>query len=1030
MHSIWEQGQLHLWIEMPSFIRIKHNQLQSNDSPVNIIDKHPYSANFTTIINILQESQSKLTPVKKASKNELIISLLSNDKEPLPTNINFYEVLEPISDYKLKKWQVDTLSLNPYEALNFLLDIDSNNFQNIKFSDSILFWKKVTLLALELIENKSFLPTIKNIKSNSDKTLFFGFWSSYIQGNDIRLLEIIRELTENSQHYIQSDDLKETVINFLDTIIDSYIRNKLGVFLPKSQFDEKQENTKEIAKKWFESLFDPEPSLIECSTDDFTIFLGSLKSWLNNVLPKIQNNHFITCFKLMSPDDDSYPRNWSLAYYLQAENDSSLLLPANDIWQIQMGTITLLEEKYENPQERLLADLALASITYPKIEVSLEQSFPSNIQLTTDEVYQFLEKYAKSLEEQGFRILLPTWMTDPAKIRLKMRLLDNNSPKITQGLFRMNSFLDFEWEIAIKDTRLSPNEFEQLANLRVPFVNVRGQWLNIDVNELDQAIEILRDKNRKISVNEIIQQSLIQEENLSDEPFDLEYDNNSLFQDSSFNLSSLDDFQIEPTPLGFNGTLRPYQVEGFSWLKYLKKAGFGACLGDDMGLGKTIQLIALLLNDYSERNIEKSPSIIICPTSIIGNWFREISKFAPSLSVFIHHGNNRLKGLDFTSEVSNYDVIITTYNLAYRDIKTLSEIFWENVILDEAQNIKNPRSKQTRTIKSLNSNYRIALTGTPVENRLSELWSIFDFINPGYLGNINKFTQKYILPIEKDNNKDKIQQLSSIIKPFILRRLKTDPNIINDLPDKNEYNIYCSLTEEQAILYEAVVKDLFNKLNDCSYMQRKGLVLATITKLKQICNHPALFMHEKREKLANRSCKFNRLIEILDEVLSTNEKILIFTQYKELGELLQDFLQKKLNTKVLFLSGDTKTKQRETLIAEFQRKDVTSPKIFILSIKAGGVGLNLTAATHVLHFDRWWNPAVENQATDRAYRIGQKRNVMVHKFVCIGTLEESIDQLIEQKKNLADAIITTGDNWLTELTNEDLNEVLTLRKVL
>ncbi|MHA1157099.1 MAG: DEAD/DEAH box helicase, partial [Candidatus Heimdallarchaeota archaeon] len=415
---------------------------------------------------------------------------------------------------------------------------------------------------------------------------------------------------------------------------------------------------------------------------------------------------------------------------------------------------------------------------------------------------------------------------------------------------------------------------------------------------------------------------------------------------------------------------------------------------------------------------------------IVGNWLREINRFAPTLNALIYHGPERPNSEDFERILETYDIVITTYNLAQRDFSTLSTIEWYNIILDEAQNIKNPHAKQTRAIKKLESKYKIALTGTPIENRLSELWSIIDFLNPGYLSSLKAFNDNYIQPIEKNFDKNKINHLSKIIQPFILRRLKTDKSIINDLPEKMEYNVYCSLTEEQAILYEAVIKDLFEQLNTAQGIQRKGLVLATITKLKQICNHPAQFMHEGAKKLDNRSCKFERLEEMLEEVLSNKEKALIFTQYKELGKMLQIYLAKKFSIKPLFLSGDTSQKNREKMIQAFQDEDnPESPKLFILSIKAGGVGLNLTAANHVFHIDRWWNPAVENQATDRVFRIGQKKNVMVHKFVCIGTLEESIDHLIKQKIGLANAVISSGGSFMTELTLDDLRNVLSLRTI-
>ena len=392
----------------------------------------------------------------------------------------------------------------------------------------------------------------------------------------------------------------------------------------------------------------------------------------------------------------------------------------------------------------------------------------------------------------------------------------------------------------------------------------------------------------------------------------------------------------------------------------------------------------------------------------------------------VHHGADRLTGKKFAREAKKNDIILSTYALAHRDEDTLSEVHWQHVVLDEAQNIKNPAAKQTQAIKKLKAAHRIALTGTPVENRLSELWSIMDFLNPGYLKSAQHFRTNFALPIEKYRKKERAEILRRIIQPFVLRRVKTDPKVINDLPEKMEMKVYYNLTREQASLYEAVVAEMIERIDKSEGIERKGLVLATLMKLKQICNHPALFLQDG-SILEGRSGKLARLEEMLEEVLAEGDKALIFTQFAGMGVMLRHYLQEKVGCETLFLHGGTAKKQRDAMIQRFQN-DPHGPPLFILSLKAGGLGLNLTAANHVFHFDRWWNPAVENQATDRVFRIGQKKNVQVHKFVCIGTLEERIDQMIEQKKELADSIIGTGEAWLTEMSTEQLKEVFTLSR--
>jgi SNF2 family DNA or RNA helicase len=410
--------------------------------------------------------------------------------------------------------------------------------------------------------------------------------------------------------------------------------------------------------------------------------------------------------------------------------------------------------------------------------------------------------------------------------------------------------------------------------------------------------------------------------------------------------------------------------------------------------------------------------------SVAGNWQKELERFAPSLRVLVHHGQNRRTGTGFLQEAAEKDVVITTYALAQRDEEDLSAVTWSHVILDEAQNIKNQTARQTQSIKRLSSGQKIALTGTPVENRLSELWSIMDFLNPGYLGSFQSFCKNFSLPIEKYKNKRSSETLRTIIQPFILRRLKNDSTIIQDLPEKMEMRVNYNLTAEQASLYAAVVEEMLSRIESLQGMERRGQILAALTKLKQICNHPALFLQDGSH-LAGRSGKLSRLEEMLYEVLAGGDSALIFTQYAAMGAMLRHHLQEKLGVEALFLHGGTSRKQRDDMVSRFQAGG--SP-IFILSLKAGGSGLNLTAASHVFHFDRWWNPAVENQATDRAFRIGQKKRVFVHKFVCLGTLEERIDRMIEEKKALAEAVIGTGESWLTELSNEALRDMLSLRR--
>jgi SNF2 family DNA or RNA helicase len=477
------------------------------------------------------------------------------------------------------------------------------------------------------------------------------------------------------------------------------------------------------------------------------------------------------------------------------------------------------------------------------------------------------------------------------------------------------------------------------------------------------------------------------------------------------------------TPASFRGELRPYQERGLAWLSFLGGLGLGAVLADDMGLGKSPQTLALLQAER-DAGTTAGPTLLVCPMSLVGNWQREAAKFTPGLSVHVHHGADRLSGPDLAATVAAADLVITSYGVAARDRAPLGAVPWSRVVCDEAQNIKNARTRQAEAVRSIPARSRIALTGTPVENRLTELWSIMEFTSPGLLGPAERFRQRFAIPIERNGDIDATERLRRLTGPFILRRVKTDKSVIADLPDKLEMKVWCNLTPEQASLYQATVDDMMARIEAAEPgIERRGLVLATMAKLKQVCNHPAHLLGDG-SRLDGRSGKLARLEEICDEITEAGDRTLCFTQYAEFGRMLQPYLASRLGCPVHFLHGGTPKKRRDEMVAQFQ--EGTGPSVFLLSLKAGGTGLNLTAASHVIHVDRWWNPAVEDQATDRAFRIGQRKDVQVRKFVCVGTVEERIDQMIEDKKALAQAIVGTGESWLTELSVAELREVIEL----
>lgn len=599
--------------------------------------------------------------------------------------------------------------------------------------------------------------------------------------------------------------------------------------------------------------------------------------------------------------------------------------------------------------------------------------------------------------------------------------------------------MSFRWHLSTIREKVSEQEWNQLVNAKTPLVQFRGQWMELDQEKMQQMLEFWKTQQR-----ENPELSLIDFLKLTaggaDEELEIECvasghgkaTRQNALSDILTKLSDKSQLQPVDDPETFQGRLREYQKRGVSWLQYLEQIGLNGCLADDMGLGKTVQVIARLVQERERLQQEKGtnipPTLLIAPTSVLGNWFHELHKFAPQLKATIHHGGDRVKDTKpFKKVCRDHDIVITSFALARKDAKLFNDIQWHRIVLDEAQNIKNPKAALTKSILKLSAPHRLALTGTPIENRLLDLWSIFNFLNPGYLGTQAQFRRSFELPIQKNNDPRRSATLKKLVEPFILRRVKTDQSIIKDLPDKVEQKLFCNLTKEQASLYEAVVKDVEEQLKRVEGIQRKGLILGTLTKLKQVCNHPMQFLQDGSDFTKERSHKLSRLTDMVEEVMEEGESLLVFTQFTELGAALEKYLRHSRHYNTYYLYGGTSRKKREAMITEFQDPE-TEPSIFVLSLKAGGVGITLTKANHVFHFDRWWNPSVEDQASDRAFRIGQKKNVFVHKFVAIGTMEERIDEMIEDKKKLAGAIVGSDESWLTELDNDAFRRLIALNK--
>ncbi len=718
---------------------------------------------------------------------------------------------------------------------------------------------------------------------------------------------------------------------------------------------------------------------------------------------------------------------------LQAKDDLSVLVPAEEVWSSNGSGLQVLGRRIEEPQERLLGGLGHALRLWPELEPALREPAPTGVDLDAEAVVRFLRDAAPALEQAGFAVLVPAWWSQRLRVRLEAEPLEEFEEG--SGLFSVEGLCRYEWTVAMGDATLTLAELRELAALKLPLVRARGRWIVLRPEDVEAVLAFFdgRAEQGEALAAELLGAGLGLDARKADLPA-AEIEARGWLKEL---LSANGERRLQeiPTPSSFEGELRPYQKRGLAWLSFLTSLGLGACLADDMGLGKTVQLLALLLAEREHagaaaangsrkrRRRVVQPTLLICPMSVAGNWQREAERFAPSLRVQVHHGRERLKGREFARAARASDLVITTYALATRDRDTLATVEWGRVALDEAQNIKTIDAKQTRAIRSLPTRHRVALTGTPVENRLSELHSIMDFLNPGLLGPAATFKRRYATPIERWRDRHATERLRRATGPFILRRLKTDKEIISDLPEKIEMRVDCHLTKEQATLYQAVVDEMLEKAAHAEGIERSGIILAALMKLKQVCNHPAHLLKD-RSDLEGRSGKLARLEELLAEALAEGDKALCFTQFAEFGHMLRRHLQERLGREVLFLHGGTAKTARDEMVQRFQAAG--GPPLFVLSLKAGGTGLNLTAASHVIHFDRWWNPAVEDQATDRAFRIGQRKNVQVRKLTCVGTLEERIDTLINQKKDLADRIVGSGEAWITELDTAQLRELVSL----
>ena len=1039
LHAGFLDNRLLLWGESPAKTAAKPAARRGRKTNGVRPQASPFDAGTTALISALERAGLPV-PATKAGTIPAVAWFPTAGDMPVPSSPLVAQVPDPSTPSILSSWSVTVLPLSFERAAALLcMCVGKQTLApGVVVGRDLAFWVRAMRFAGALVARQQFLPGLESRNGG-----YRAVWEPVIAGPDRERLTALandmpgaaRALAHEAIPSAPDASPPSLLTAFLAGMVDHLVRSAgpPPAVLPGAyrRSRAKAADFASLHDQWLHALRSPDGTM-EGDTAALADLAAQIREWRRPIAVTALSP-FRLCFRLEEPvgaGEEKQKRHaasgngWYVRYLLQPQDDPSLLIPVKDAWAPTGRQVSLLSRGDGSIQEYLLSALGQAAGLCSHIERSLKTSKPSGYALDPGGAHEFLTEKAAALEQAGFGVMLPAWWTRKGtKVRLAVQARVQ-SPKMQGGGGpSLGDIVRFDWEVALGDETLTLEELETLARLKAPLVKVRGQWVEVSAEEIRQAVEFWKKKSSDTAtVGQLIQMALGAMERVRGLDFKgvtaTGWVGRLLDQ-----LGGRVAFTEIPAPSRFTGTLRPYQVRGYSWLAFLRAWGLGACLADDMGLGKTIQTLALIQRDWEANG--KRPVLLVCPTSVVNNWQKEAERFTPDIPVMVHHGMGRKKGDAFRQDVEKHAIVISTYALLHRDLEHLQGVEWAGVILDEAQNIKNPETKQAKAARSLRSGFRAALTGTPVENNVGDLWSIMEFLNPGLLGGQTEFKRNFFIPIQAEQDAEAAARLKQITGPFILRRLKTDKSVIADLPEKMEMKVFCTLTKEQASLYTAVVREAERTLDGTEGIQRKGVILATLSKLKQVCNHPAQFLGDN-SSIPGRSGKLTRLTEMLEEILEVGERALVFSQFAEMGTILQQHLQGTFGREVLFLHGGVPKRQRDRMVERFQGEEA-GPPVFILSLKAGGTGLNLTRATHVFHFDRWWNPAVENQATDRAFRIGQTRNVQVHKYVCAGTLEEKIDEMIERKKDIAERVVGTGEGWLTELSNQELKQIFALR---
>ncbi|MDT3438041.1 DEAD/DEAH box helicase [Pseudofrankia sp. BMG5.37] len=937
----------------------------------------------------------------------------------------------------LRRWLVDTIRLDAPLALG----PPRESGESFQLGASALFLLAVDAFAAGLVDRGRVLPAV-----GWDGAQPLAHWRPVLTGPDAERFD---ELTAAmppafraaGEDAAAGNDPAEALGATLDDLVDAHARGRLrrARLAPRAPADPAAPRARRsplgsATAGWLRALGgDPRFTTAAGTTagaaaGELAAKVGAWHSGGTRAWP------VRVCFRLGEPgalsrtapgDDEA----WRVDFLLQAVEDPGVQVSAGQVWRRRPAGPAAWATDAE---ESLLAGLGRAVAVWPGLGRALREARPTGMDLTLEQAQEFLG-VTGALEQEGFGVLVPSWWTRPVRPapRLTVRAVNPVTPILRDITTDLGQIVDFRWAASLGDVELSRAELDGLAAAKAELIKVRGRWTRVDPGTLAGLDLARQSAGGRMTVRDVLAYTGLGPGWDGDEASGAEVEVaadgwlGALLAGADRQPGAGPPPLVEP-PAGLGVRLRPYQAHGLAWLALLDRLGVGALLADDMGLGKTIQVLALelLTRGTAQGAARREPTLVVCPVSVLGNWLREAERVAPGLGVHIHHSAHQPRNVAMADAAAGHDLILTTYTQLARDVDEFRPVAWERLVLDEAQQIKNSATAQARAVRQLTARHRIALTGTPVENRLGDLWSIMHVVNPGLLGSASSFRARYAVPIERYGDTDATIRLRRRIRPVVLRRVKTDPSVLRDLPAKVELRQLCTLTTEQASLYRAVVDDMMARLRDASSpVRRNGVVLAAMTRLKQVCNHPAHLLGDG-SALPGRSGKLARLEEVLAQVVAGGERALCFTQFARFGAMLAPYLSTRLGVEVSFLHGGLRATERDALVERFQTR--RGPGVFLLSLKAGGTGVNLTAANHVIHIDRWWNPAVEAQATDRAHRIGQRRDVWVQTLLCMGTLEERIDRILADKAALARTIVGGGESWLASLSTDELRDLVAL----